>query len=128
MFSGAKRELLGGAGLLVMLIFAPMLAIIFAMGLMEDPADFFIALLITVLPTGGLIVACFYDTYGPVIEAQAQAAQQKAFNMAVSVGGASIDTAFAVSHPQQAMKLANQKRKQVRVRSRAARRASQPLV
>lgn len=126
MFSGAKRELLGGAGLLVMLIFAPMLAIIFAMGLMEDPADFFIALLITVLPTGGLIVACFYDTYGPVIEAQAQAAQQKAFNMAVS--GASIDTAFAVSHPQQAMKLANQKRKQVRVRSRAARRASQPLV
>ena len=40
MFSGAKRELLGGAGLLVMLIFAPMLAIIFAMGLMEDPADF----------------------------------------------------------------------------------------
>ena len=104
MFSGARHELLAATALILVGLTLPWLGIAFATGLQTDPAAFFVVFLITAITTGGLVLACFYDAYGPVIDAQRQAAQQKAFNMAISVGQASVDVALAASAPKEALK------------------------
>ena len=101
---GAQQQLLGGSAILVALLALPGLGIALAMGVQNDAADFLVAFVLIAATTGGLIVACFYDAYGPVIDAQAQAAQQKAFNMAVSVGQTSVEVAMAASAPNTALK------------------------
>lgn len=109
MYNGAKRHFIGGSLLLLLLFAAPALGIAFALGLQEDPQSFFVVFLVTSVPTAGLIVACFYDAYGPVIEAQTQAAQQIAFNIAVTAGSVSVSAALAASDPKTALKTARNK-------------------
>ena len=104
MFSGARTQLLGAVTAIGLGLTLPLLGIAFAMDLHHEPAQFSVAFLITAVTTGGLALSCFYDAYGPVIEAQRQAAQQKAFNIAVSVGQASVDVALAASAPKEALK------------------------
>ena len=104
MFSGARHELLAAVVAIGVGLTLPWLGIAFASGMHSDPAGFFAVFLLTAITTCGLVLACFYDAYGPVIEAQRQAAQQKAFNIAITVGQASVDVALAASAPKEALK------------------------
>jgi MFS-type transporter involved in bile tolerance (Atg22 family) len=86
MYSGARKEFIGGLAFIGVALLLPMAAIMGAVEVYDDPVALGVLSFVLLASCGGLGAAVFYDAFGPVMEAQAQAAQMKAYQLERGVG------------------------------------------